>query len=94
MSELDKIIERTNGHTSGAWEVEEEDYGQEIWFGGEGCGTLSVNGFFTGGSKEYYENWAVRKADAELIAAAPKLLRIAIEQRDEIKWLRDNLVNP
>ena len=91
MSELDKIIERTNGHTSGTWEIDEDDYGQEIWFGGEGCGMLSVNGFFTGGSKEYPEHCAVRKADAELIAAAPKLLRIATEQRDEIERLRAEL---
>lgn len=62
-------------HTKGPWKISEQDYGDELWFGGEGCGLITVNGWANGGCKDKPKEWAKMKADARLIAAAPDLLK-------------------
>ena len=57
-----------------AWEIEEDDYGDEIWYGGKGCGLITVNGWTNGGCKDDPEKWEALKAEARLISAAPDLL--------------------
>lgn len=64
-------------HTPGPWEVSEDDYGDELWFGGDGKGLVSVNGFSNGGCKDRPEEWQQLLADARLMAAAPELLDVA-----------------
>ena len=64
--------------TSSAWEIVEEDYGEELWFGGDGCGLLYVNGWANGGCKNSDPaEWATLKREALLMAQAPALLVIA-----------------
>ena len=58
------------------WEIEEDDYGDELWFGGEGCGLITVNGWSNGGCKRDPEAWAKLQDEAHLIAAAPELLAV------------------
>jgi len=61
-------------HTPGPWEIDEQDYGDELWFGGTGCGLVTVNGWSNGGCKDQPDEWAQLLTDARLIAAAPELL--------------------
>jgi hypothetical protein len=61
-------------HTPGPWYIEDSDYGDEIWLGGEGCGMIVVNGWVNGGCKGDPSEWAKLWVDACLIAAAPDLL--------------------
>ena len=62
------------GHTQDNWEILESDYGDELWFGGEGCGLISVNGWSNGGCKKELKSWEKLKAEARLIATASELL--------------------
>lgn len=57
-----------------AWEIVEEDYGDELWFGGTGHGLICVNGWANGGCKKNETEWEKLQAEARLIAAAPTLL--------------------
>jgi hypothetical protein len=74
-------------HTPGPWEIEEDDYGGEIWLGGDGCGMIVVNGWVNGGCMAHPVEWAKLQADARLIAAAPDLLACAIKLRAMADWL-------
>jgi hypothetical protein len=65
-------------HTPGPWEIEEDDYGNEIWLGGDGCGMIVVNGWVNGGCMANPVEWAKLQADARLIAAAPDLLDVLL----------------
>jgi hypothetical protein len=56
-----------------AWEIVEEDYGDELWFGGSGHGLIEVNGWANGGCKKHPEQWRKLQSEARLIAAAPDL---------------------
>jgi hypothetical protein len=64
-----------SGNTT--WEIEESDYGDELWFGGEGCGLIQVNGWSNGGCKDIPAEWMDLQRQARLIAAAPELLAAA-----------------
>jgi hypothetical protein len=64
----------TAKHAPGPWDVEYFDYGEEIWFGGEGCGTWYVGPCVLGGAGNDPEEKAIMDATARLIAAAPELL--------------------
>jgi hypothetical protein len=72
-------------HTPGPWEIEEDDYGDEIWLGGEGAGMIVVNGWVNGGCKQTPSEWAALQAEARLIAAAPDLLALVIQYRDDLR---------
>lgn len=64
-------------HTPGPWTAEYDDYGDEVWFGGEGCGMWTVNEpgcYLAGFGEDTEDKKAIAKADAVLIAAAPELL--------------------
>lgn len=82
-------------HTPGPWEIEEDDYGDELWFGGEGRGIITVNGWSNGGCKRDPERWSNMQADARLIAAAPdllKALRLVMSCAGEISTAPDGLL--
>lgn len=66
-------------HTPGPWTAEYDDYGDEVWFGGRGAGMWTIHGpnCYLGGQSE---------ANARLIAAAPELLAMLIQLRDE--WFK------
>ena len=70
--------------TPGPWAAKYDDYGDEIWFGGEGRGmwTISDGVAFLGGKSE------IVQANARLIAAAPRLLE-ALEQT--VPWLEHDM---
>ena len=61
-------------HTPGPWEITEDDYGDEHWFGGDGNGQIQVNEWVNGGCKKHPEMWGKLQAEARLIAAAPEML--------------------
>lgn len=73
-------------HTPGPWEIDEQDYGDELWFGGTGCGLVTVNGWSNGGRKDQPDEWAQLLTDARLIAAAPELLE-ALKGMVEHFWI-------
>ena len=60
-------------HAPVTWEIEESDYGDELWFGGTGAGLISVNGWSNGGCKQSAKDWEALQAEARLIAAAPAM---------------------
>ena len=61
-------------HTPGPWVAEYDEYGDEIWFGGRGCGTWTIGPAYIGGDGLTQEGQERMAADARLIAAAPELL--------------------
>ena len=64
-------------------EIQESDYGDEHWFGGDGCGQIEVGGWVGGGCKKNQGEWQQLKADAKFIAAAnPALVLDLIAQID------------
>jgi hypothetical protein len=77
-------------HTPGPWEIEEDDYGDEIWLGGDGCGMIVVNGWVNGGCMANPVEWAKLQADARLIAAAPDLLAALQVLFSDYKFLADS----
>lgn len=62
-------------HTPGPWEKEFDDYGEEIWFGGEGRGYWTIGPALLGGEGPSPEGLARMEADAMLIQAAPDMLQ-------------------
>ena len=77
-------------HTPGPWEIEEDDYGGEIWLGGDGCGMIVVNGWVNGGCMAHPVEWAKLQANARLIAAAPDLLAALEALFSDYKSLADS----
>lgn len=65
-------------HTPGPWLVEFSDYGSELWFGGKGAVMYQVGPAFVGHDDNFtrapYDEERM-KADANLISAAPKMLK-------------------
>jgi hypothetical protein len=58
-----------------AWEIKVDDYGDEVWYGGDGCGMITVNGWTNGGyKKDDPEKWAKLLDEANLIAEVPNML--------------------
>ena len=74
------------GHTPGPWEAEYSDYGEEIWYGGEGAGVWSIKGpkecYLAGMGDESADEQERAAANARLIAAAPDLLEACERLRD------------
>lgn len=66
-------------HTPGPWEAEYSDYGDEIWFGGSGCGMWAIRGpdacYLAGCAERSPAEKATAESNARLIAAAPRLLQ-------------------
>lgn len=59
----------------GKCKIEVYDFGNEVWFEGEGEGLIDVNGWVNGGCKKSNPlKWERLKKEAMLIAAAPDLL--------------------
>lgn len=66
--------------------IDENDYGDEIWFGGYGCGMIEVGKWINGGQKKDPEKWSAIKADAEFIAAAtPSVVLALINENTSLK---------
>lgn len=52
-------------------DMSESDYGDELWFGGDGCGLISVGDWSAGGvKKDYPDDWELLQKQAKLISAA------------------------
>jgi hypothetical protein len=88
MTDDDNILARLTGFTPGTWEL---DPVKGDWMGGFYSGETSVCTF--GEARDYYptEGEPPNYANAQLIAAAPDLHRIATEQVAEITRLRGAL---
>lgn len=74
-------------HTPGPWVAAYDDFGEEIWFGGSGCGTGIVGPAYLGGEGETQKGREHMQADARLISAAPEMLealKAAIAGKD--RW--------
>jgi hypothetical protein len=65
------------------WEIEESDYGDELWFGGTGHGLITVGKWSSGGCKKEPLEWAELQAEARLIASARNLLAALVEA---VEW--------
>ena len=90
MTDDDNLLARLTGFTPGTWEL---DPVKGDWMGGFYSGETSVCTF--GDARDYYptEGEPPNYANAQLIAAAPDLHRIATELAAENKRLRDALEN-
>jgi hypothetical protein len=70
-------------HTPGPWKAEHDNYGDEIWYGGNACGMWTIrgpNGCYMASCDNGSEAERARcEADARLIAAAPELLAVLRE---------------
>ena len=88
MTDDDNLLSRLTGFTPGTWEL---DPVKGDWMGGFYSGETPVCTF--GDAQNYYptEGEPPNYADAQLIAAAPDLHRIATELAAENKRLRDAL---
>ena len=88
MTDDDNLLARLTGFTPGTWEL---DPVKGDWMGGFYSGETPVCTF--GDAQIYYptEGEPPNYADAQLIAAAPDLHRIATELAAENKRLRDAL---
>jgi len=88
MTDDDNLLARLTGFTPGTWEL---DPVKGDWMGGFYSGETPVCTF--GDAQNYYptEGEPPNYADAQLIAAAPDLHRIATELAAENKRLRDAL---
>ena len=88
MTDDDKLLASLTGFTPGTWEL---DPVKGDWMGGFYSGETPVCTF--GDAQDYYptEGEPPNYANAQLIAAAPDLHRIATEQAAEITRLRDAL---
>ena len=91
--ELEELEKLFNEATEGPWEVEEQDYGDEIWFGGDGEGLIKINGWYSGGCKKYPEQWKQLHNEAQLIAASrtavPKLIAEVRRLREALEFYAD-----
>ena len=89
MTDDDNLLARLTGFTPGTWEL---DPVKGDWMGGFYSGETPVCTF--GHAETYYptEGEPPNYADAQLIAAAPDLHRIATEQAAEITRLRGALI--
>lgn len=88
--ELQKLL---NVATPGPWLATYSNYGEEIWFGGEGCGMWEVGPAYLGGNGNATALKATMDADARLIALAPTLARKVIAAENLVEALqvaRDN----
>ena len=95
MSEMDEIKARVEGHTPGPWEVESMDSGHsryetDFWItaGDAGDTVCGMDGL----SRATLNERVARndgKADAELIAAAPKLLA-ALEAVEALHYVAED----
>lgn len=66
---LKKLRELAEAAPKKAKTISEDDYGDELWFGGQGCGLIYVGGWADGGCKQNAEQWKELQADAAYIAA-------------------------
>jgi hypothetical protein len=93
MDELDEIIKRTKGHTPGEWKwahrkCHDQQYRTQVYT--EEHGTVSTCAW-TPKPRRGGRIGTYREANAALLAAAPSLLRIATEQREQIRELVEAL---
>ena len=103
MSELDNIRKRTEGHTPGPWEFDEDNVGSCYGRAYYGIITPSVHTTFGIRAAVTAEDYSPRgggareeecKGNAQLVAAAPDLLRIATKleaDADQLRAERDAL---
>ncbi len=76
-------------HTPGPWTATYDDYGDEIWYGGEGCGQWTIagpSGVYCAGNGNDPERKLQAEANARLIAAAPtihEILRKIVAEWDQ-----------
>ena len=76
-------------HTPGPWSTSFEDYGDEIWFGGEGKGMHRIEFQTSRGLRTRCYLGGVTEEDfatARLIAAAPDLLAALKECLDKLEF--------
>ena len=73
-------------HTPGPWEIIEDDYGDEHWFGGFGGGQIQVNEWVNGGCLDNPKEWAKLQAEARLIAASPDLYAVLKELQESAQY--------
>ena len=85
------VTKLLDGVTPGPWGAEYEDYGEEIWFGGEGCGTWTVGPCFIGGGGHDTDLARIMDADARFIAAARDLVPALLAERDALRRENENL---
>ena len=75
-------------------EIQESDYGDEHWFGGDGCGQIQVGVWVGGGCKKSQGEWQQLKADAKFIAAAnPAAVLELISEIDRLNSLLTSVVD-
>lgn len=78
-------------HTPTPIEVEESNYGEELWFGGKGMGLITIHigefGWREGGCKNVPDQWERLKQQAALIV---KAVNCHAELVSVIKHLQDN----
>lgn len=86
------VTKLLDGVTPGPWDSEYDDYGEEIWFGGEGCGTWTVGPCFIGGDGHDPDLARIMDADAHFIAAARDLVPALLAERDALKAERDEAI--
>lgn len=84
------VAKLLDGVTPGPWDAEYDDYGQEIWFGGEGYGTWTVGPCFIGGDGDDPDLARIMDADARFIAAARDLVPALLAERDALRKERDS----
>lgn len=77
-------------HTPGQWEINEDDYGDEHWFGGEGRGEIRVGRWVTGGCKDNPEEWAKRQYEARLVSVSEQMLAELKELLEHNNWVRED----
>lgn len=85
------VTKLLDGVTPGPWGAEYDDYGEEIWFGGEGCGTWTVGPCFIGGDGHDPDLARIMDADARFIAAARDLVPALLTERDALQRENENL---
>ena len=93
MIDLEKSKAAAMAATDSQFKVTEEDYGDELWFGGEGEGIIYVGGWANGGCKsDDPKAWEQLKAEANHIATAnPQAIlelitRLREAEKDAAKW--------
>jgi hypothetical protein len=82
--DIKQLQETLAAATPAPWDKEYDDYGDEIWFGGAGCGLWTVGPCVLGGDGHNPERKAVMDANAALIAMAPDLAAEVIRLTAEL----------